>query len=343
MISLPADEWAHDGALHEWWYLNSHVTTKDGRSYGIYLFFTDYLIFSLTDKRAKKVIYKEKLVGKSLVATSNGVCMAGSYMRRSSDHELIYDIHYASENLTVDLVLKSEKEPLMVNRSGVIKEGALGNSWYYSLTRLNANGILKIEDSVQAIEGLAWIDRQWGSWEEMGIGSWIWLSLQLSNNCEILLTEIYPPFFRLVSSKVLSIKMNEGQDLFLPDFTVHTVSKWTSPETGQTYGSRWQVESPGTLSLTVDVDFEDQEIHGGLWQGSCAVRGSFRGTVVTGVGYAEQIERTPSKLAGIVSISLAPYHSVMQTILGRSNLGLMDLVEKLQLWRLWSKDNGLAR
>lgn len=336
VIGIPGDEWAHRDALHEWWYVNSHVITASGKSYGIYLFFSDYLIFSFTDKQARKIISKEKITGKRLRTTSSGVYMDGNYMRKKSGSELTYEIHYESELMLLNMTLTSEKQPLIVNKTGLIKEGALGTSWYYSLTKLKVRGNFSIGSSTESIEGMAWIDRQWGSWEDLGIGSWIWHSLQLSNGCEILVTEIYPPFLKRVASKVLSIKMNGLPDRYISDFTIRTLSRWTSPGTGSSYGSKWRIESPGILDLTIKVDFENQELHKGLWQGTSTVAGKFDGGDVSGVGYAEQIEKATSKLSELVSISLAPGHYLMQNLLGRANLGVMDLAERLEPWKFLS-------
>ena len=86
----------------------------------------------------------------------------------------------------------------------------------------------------------------------------------------------------------------------------------------------------------MEVDFDDQEFHRGLWEGSCSATGEVEGERVTGVGYAEQVDRAQGPLTELLSLGAAPGHFVLQNILGRANLGLWDLSERLRIWRVLS-------
>lgn len=332
-INILRDEWAHPNALHEWWYINSHVITSDGRELGLFLaFFPDYLIFSLSDKKDKKLISKRLTKNQRLVTSEKGICFGKNSLEKI-DNKIAYKACYYSDRLSFELTLVSQKQPLMVNGNGKIKEGLLGTSWYYALTNLSATGHLKLASETLQVKGVAWIDRQWGSWEDMGIGSWIWFSLQLSNGCEILATEIYTPFLRRSSSKVLSIKMQDSREFHTSDFGIHETARWKSETSGSVYGARWIISSENMLNLRVATDFDEQELQRGLWEGSCEVEGTFEGNQVHGIGFAEQVERSASNLLSLLSLSVAPYHYIIQNLLDKPNLGVWDLVERLGVWK----------
>lgn len=338
-ISLPKDEWRHADALHEWWYVNSHLKAEDGRSYGLYIFFfADYFILSLADKVENRVIAYEKITDERLHFTNEGIFFGESSLIRSSREKLVYRLRHHSDKASIDITLASLKEPLIVNGNGKINEGLLGLSWYYALTNLKAEGELRIGTHALAtkVSGIAWIDRQWGNWEEMGIGSWIWLSLQLSNGCEILLTEINSPYLNRATTKVMSIKKGNGSaDEHYSEFIIRCLSQWRSPETGSAYGTMWEIMSSNRMQLCVEVDFDDQELHQGLWQGSCSVKGEFEGKSVNGVGYAEQVNKTPSTVLALTSLILAPYHLLLQSLTRRPDFGILEFLERKEIWKYW--------
>ena len=67
---------------------------------------------------------------------------------------------------------------------------------------------------------------------------------------------------------------------------------WTSPATGITYGSGWQVTVPGGhLVITPDQlgqELDLQTTQGvAYWEGDVSVRGQIAGAPVEGVGYTE--------------------------------------------------------
>ncbi|MGW0876540.1 lipocalin family protein [Streptomyces sp. NPDC002740] len=74
---------------------------------------------------------------------------------------------------------------------------------------------------------------------------------------------------------------------------------WTSPATGITYGSGWEVTVPGG-HLTVTPNLVDQELNllstvGAVhWEGSVGVRGEIAGSPVTGIGDTEIHPPRPS-------------------------------------------------
>lgn len=334
-LGVPQDEWAHPDALHEWWYVNSHLVDGGGRSFGaVAAFFHDYMLFGLADKGERRMVRAEVVRGQRLDSWDGGVRYGDSSFARAGGRGG-YSLECASEGVSLRLEVEPEKGPLLVNRVGKVREGLLGDSWYYSLTMLRARGSLAVSGEERPVSGIAWIDRQWGRWEDMGIGGWVWFSLQLSNGCEVLATIIYSPVFRRTCTRVVSVKRRDSTELHSTELTIRRLEALTGAS-GAVYGRRWSVESPGVMSLEVTVDFDGQEFHRGLWEGCCSATGTVEGDEVTGVGYAEQVDRTQGPLMEVLSFAAAPGHFLLQNLLGRANLGLWDLPERLGIWRaLW--------
>lgn len=332
-LSLAEDEWVHRGALHEWWYLNSHLEDAKGRRFGaVAAFFPDYVLFGLADKTARSMVQSRVVRGAALDSSGSGVRFGQSFLV-GAGRPGAYSLRWASEEVSMEMSLDSEKGPLLVGGEGKIREGLLGDSWYYSLTSLAAKGTLRVGGDTTPVSGIAWIDRQWGRWEDLGIAGWEWFSLQLSNGSEVLATQIYSPVNGRPCTNVLSVKRKDSTEVHSTSLSVRRLESLTSPSSGSTYGKRWAIVSPGVLSAEVEVDFDGQEFHRGFWEGSCTARGSLEGEAVTGVGYAEQVDRSLGPLTGALATAAAPAHYVLQNLLGRANLGIWDLTERLGVWR----------
>ena len=335
-ISPAADEWAHRGALHEWWYLNFHLADPTGRRYGFVIsFFPHYMLASLVDKDAGKVIGKKVERGLGLRSSGKGISRGSSRLVRESGDSL--SLRYECEEYAVDLRLTQRKGPLYVNGSGQIREGLLGRSWYYALTNLSVEGELKLGTGTRRVDGVGWMDRQWGQWEEMGIGGWEWFSLQFSNDLEVLATQIYSPVTLKTCVRAMSVKMPGSEDLHTDRFVIRRLAEWRSPETNLLYGKRWQIAGPRGFRVGVEVDFDSQELEKGLWEGSCHATLVSEGGNAAGVGYAEQVQRNEGPVTALLSFAGAPPHYILQRALGRPNLGVWDLVGKLGVWRLASR------
>ena len=69
-------------------------------------------------------------------------------------------------------------------------EGGQGKGMphYYSLTRLKTEGVLHTSEGGFEVEGLSWMDHEFGSSQltESQVG-WDWFSVQLTNNYELML------------------------------------------------------------------------------------------------------------------------------------------------------------
>ena len=74
------------------------------------------------------------------------------------------------------------------------------------------------------------------------------------------------------------------------DFTLTPSRQWTSPESGATYPSDWQITFPELkIVLQVEPLIPNQEFRASFtyWEGAVRVHGQIDGAAVNGRGYVE--------------------------------------------------------
>src|SRR3990172_10985779 len=167
----------------------------------------------------------------------------------------------------------------MINNVGHIRFGLLGNSWYYSFTRLNIEGTLEVDGKKESVKGVGWFDRQWGTWEWCGMGGWQWFALQLNDDIEILFMQITHPLTSQTLTQILNIVSPDSKVKVADGFKVKALGKWKSLSTGATYETGWILRSQ-SLAIEIRPLLEDQEMYPGMWEGSCIVEGHLDGHAV---------------------------------------------------------------
>ena len=81
-----------------------------------------------------------------------------------------------------------------------------------------------------------------------------------------------------------------GFDFSAGDFALRVTDRWTSPRSGATYPSGWQIEVPRfDLTLRVTPIMRDQELPVSVryWEGAVDVAGTKGGQPIQGRGYVE--------------------------------------------------------
>jgi predicted secreted hydrolase len=291
-IRFPEDEGLHHDAPYEWWYLNNHLTSSDGTDYSaVVCFFPSHLLTMLADVTNKKLIYN---IGTQYLDFDSStkeldVRYGRSWWKQNAYSPFpSYTMHVDTGGFCADFTMKAIKRPMLIDGTGLIREGLLGKSYYYARPRLQIEGSINVRDELKKVSGIAWIDRQWGDWDWTGIGSWRWFSFQFPNSFDALLIQITHPFSDKVVSQSFTVSDANGDTRVIKNYTVKEGSKWKSPESNQIYGNSWRIESPGLCDLEVVPVFDEQESMKGLWEGVCEVRGTFGNADVKSRAYAEQ-------------------------------------------------------
>jgi predicted secreted hydrolase/threonine/homoserine/homoserine lactone efflux protein len=203
----------------------------------------------------------------------------------------------SEENIRVslDLSLNLIKDPVLQGEDGYSQKGLNpGNaSFYYSFTRLETTGTIKIDDKEVKVNGYSWMDHEFSTSalapDQIG---WDWFSIQLDDNSELMLFQIRKQdgtIDRYSSGKWIGPE-GETLNLYNDNFSVEVLDDWLSPRSGGNYPASWNITIP-ELDLTLEISplVQDQELKltYTYWEGAVEVRGNYNGTQVTGYGYVE--------------------------------------------------------
>ncbi len=168
-------------------------------------------------------------------------------------------------------------------------------SYYYSLTRMPVRGTVSLGRESLAVEGLAWMDREWST-SALGedLAGWDWFALQLDDGRELMFYQLRrkdgqaDPF----SAGALVDAQGGARPLARDDVRLEVLATWRSPPSGVTYPARWRLtEAARGLVLEVAPRLAGQELIVGprYWEGAVTVRGTEGGRPVAGHGYAELV------------------------------------------------------
>lgn len=256
-ITLPKDQFGHAGAPTEWWWHTGTLIAKDGRKFGFEINATggskdglDYAFtqVEITDVSAQKnyqrvtvfpqrpsdwcqydsakpwqVKLDDKAHKSSVLMTAidgNPLHMnvkAGFYATDSGSTQCSFDVNFLQDG-----------PPLLVWGTGISKDvnpagtsPITKNNYYYSLTRLNASGTIKIGTETIEVTGFTWMDHEYGAFPESF--KWVFHNMQLNNGVQL---SNYT-----LSGKVptLNVPMPSKATLLLQDGTSVFVDSITTP------------------------------------------------------------------------------------------------------------------
>ena len=209
--------------------------------------------------------------------------------------------------VTFDLTLSQQGPPFLVLGSGVIPvpktcgSPLQTNNYYYSLTRLQAQGTITIDGETLPVSGVTWMDHEYGAFAAAGKPvKWILQDMQLDNGVSISNFSLTEPQLGVATKSIATVQYPNSPTIWVS--TTTTPGKpWTSPVTGKTYFMELQVEIKRGLipwwpdaSLTVASLIDSQEFpltNGSIYEGVAGVSGTFNGEAVSGTAWNEQTAR----------------------------------------------------
>jgi predicted secreted hydrolase len=168
-----------------------------------------------------------------------------------------------------------------------------GYTYYYSLTDLKTSGTLRIGDTTYHVDGISWLDHQWGNWAWTSGYGWTWMALQLSNGVQLSTVDFRGAQGHIRGANVL---LANGRLRVVKDVTTRATGTWRSPHTGALYPSGWTVTIPSLKAkITIRPAVRDQELRapgdprGSYWEGTGHLSGRFMGQSVRGLSYTELV------------------------------------------------------
>ncbi len=322
-FQFPEDHADHSGFQTEWWYYTGNLASKGGRSLGFQLTFfrvqlravplasdsswrTSQIYFGhfTVSDLAQEAFYVAEKSGRGAVGIA-GVSFEPPTVRvflhgwESVIEGETHRLRAESDRFAINLELGSEKSPILHGEGGLSRKGAEPGqaSYYYSLTRMNTEGTVRIDKEDFEVSGLSWMDHEFTSnvLSEDQVG-WDWMSLQLTDGCEIMLYVLRHKDGSLDPFSSGTWVERDGTPVHLPreTFTITATDYWQSPKSKARYPSSWKVEVFAyDISLKVLPKMKAQELvteqstQVTYWEGSVSVDGTASGHEVTGSGYVE--------------------------------------------------------
>ena len=316
VFSFPGDHGVHPGFRSEWWYITGNLDSEEGRRFGFQVTFfrfamspppaesrasgwaADHLWMvhvAVTDAQGRRHHAEERLAREALGLAGGGgepfQVWLEDWRLKGGDAGFPRDLLLDGKDVGLRLSFDPVRAPLLQGVDGLSQKGPEpGNaSYYYSITRLQTRGELRLGDSRFQVSGLSWLDREWGT-SALGkdqVG-WDWFSLQLNDGTDLM-------YYRLRtrageadphSAGTLLFENGEKRRLGPADMVLKPRRWWISPR-GTRYPVSWDVTvRPLNKTLTVTGLLDDQEMDLSVvyWEGAVDV---LDGGKPVGRGYLE--------------------------------------------------------
>ena len=319
-FTFPADHGPHPDFRNEWWYVTGNLDDEDERRFGFELTIFRFALapaepaadsnwrtrqvyiahFAVTDADRERFYVAERY-------SRGALGLAGAEAEpfrvwvddweiaaRSQSAPERWRLLAADTEFALELELQALKPPVLNGNEGLSqKSDEPGNaSYYYSITRWQSNGNLRIGDRNYRVAGLSWLDREWSSSalaaDQQG---WDWFALQLADGSEVMFYNLRKTDGRQDphSAGTWIDPAGNAQYLRRGDLDLVVETTWDSPA-GGSYPAGWTLRIPGKeLDLRIRPVIANQELFTTVryWEGAVDVTGEADGQPVTGRGYVE--------------------------------------------------------
>ena len=269
-IQLPADELPHNN-LSEWWYFTGHLDGAQENPMGFeFVIFqanrelapTAYAAhFAISDIGSNKFVYAER---NSVTDGANAnpglnLCVGGWKLALIDSG---FKINANMPGYSLDLLAVPQKPVTLHDNDGLLDFSPYGWSYYYSYTRLQLAGVLTTDEGPKYVTGQAWMDHQWGDFVSVGTGGWDWFRLQLDDGRDFTASFVFNEDREIVMKYgTLVSEFGAVRHLTSEEFAIKALDSWTSPTTGATYPSGWDLTVKNTnINLTLIPVMKNQEL-----------------------------------------------------------------------------------
>jgi predicted secreted hydrolase len=316
-FEFPEDHGSHPGFRSEWWYLTGRLDTRRARSFGFQLTFFRFALppqssapesawateqiylahFAITDVEGEKHHAFERFTrgGNMLLAGVGAdplrVWLDDWWLKIGTAEDPGWGISARETGVALALNLQPLKPVVAQGEAGLSRKTATpGNaSYYYSIPRMSARGTLQIGTDTFAVDGTAWLDREWST-SSLGdtLAGWQWLGLQLVDGRDFMSyrlrrvdgsAHLYDYAVFIASDG--STERVDAQNLNPREIRLCRV------ESGRQYPCEYSFDLPGYGTVRILPRLRDQEIDQSLsyWEGLVDAVDSRE--VVIGSGYLE--------------------------------------------------------
>jgi len=205
-----------------------------------------------------------------------------------------WTLNAAEGDLSLNLNLDEVKPPVLNGDRGLSRKSSIpGNAtYYYTMPRLKSSGSLILKGETFKVDGLTWLDREWGtsalSADQQG---WDWYALHLSDGSDLMFYNLRNmdgsrhPF----SAGSWINRRGDKTSLRAQDVEVEILGYWDSPLGGR-YPSGWRLSyAEEEIDITITPMVKNQELNTipRYWEGAVEITGIKNGTAISGRGYVE--------------------------------------------------------
>jgi predicted secreted hydrolase len=332
-FAFPRDHGPHPQFRQEWWYVSGNLDAASGERLGFELTFFRFALqpepgpapepaasawrarqiylahFAITDVSAGRFRFAQKLSRAAL-----GLAGAQTLPLRVwiDDWSLEaatagppaqeWSLRAAQPGYVLELTLQAAAPPVLNGDAGLSRKSGEPSAatYYYSMPRLAVRGRLIREGHPLGLQGLAWLDREWGSG---GLGAqevgWDWFALQLNDGSALM-------FYALRDRDDSRDQRSAGtwveaaggsRPLSNEEVKIEVADHWSNAQ-GTRYPALWRIRVPAlALEVSVRPVLADQELRTmpDYWEGAVDVSGTRAGRNIAGRGYVELVGYAPER------------------------------------------------
>ena len=327
-FSFPRDHGPHRQFRQEWWYVTGNLDAADGRRFGFELTFFRFALapppaapantgaasawrtreiwmahFAVSDVAAGRFRFAQKQSREALSLAGGGIDPTRVWIDDWSLEcspcaapRARWTLRAAQPGYAIEFTLDEASAPVLNGEQGLSRKApdAGAASYYYSVPRLALHGRLVKDGAAVPVEGLAWLDREWGSG---GLGArqsgWDWFALQLNDGSALMFYSLRErdgardPY----SAGTWVDPSGAAHRLSSSEVGIEVSGHWADPA-GHRYPARWRISIPSlALALTLHPLIADQELltTPRYWEGAVDADGEMRGQSLGGRGYVELV------------------------------------------------------
>jgi predicted secreted hydrolase len=327
VFEFPRDHGPHPEYRQEWWYVTGNLDSATGERFGFELTFFRFALapegavvpasaavesswrtgqiymahFAITDVARQRFRFTQKLSRGAVElagATSPPLqAWIDDWSLGTVDSDgTHWRLRAAESGYELTLDAQALQQPVLNGDKGLSQKSSDRGSasYYYSIPRVSVRGRLVRDGQSTDVQGLAWVDREWGSGalggNEQG---WDWFALQLQDGSSLMFYALRNHDGRRDSHSAGTWIGPAGQSrpLSSDQVQIDVLDYWKNPG-GDRYPSHWRVRVP---SAGIDVDVRpvlpNQELTASTryWEGAVDVTGASAGQKTVGRGYVELV------------------------------------------------------
>jgi predicted secreted hydrolase len=319
---FPEDHAAHDAFRNEWWYLTGNLADDAGRPFGYQVtFFRTALVpiqvpgqSAAADQFSNWTVQNIWMAHAAVTDIRNQQHSATQRFSRanpglagavigplkiwledwqlsSETNDFPWQLKVRTRDFDLLLDLNPIKDVVLQGDRGLSQKSPTpGNaSYYYSYSRMQTRGTLRLANQNFSVGGLSWFDREWStsSLDENQSG-WNWFSLQFDSGSDMM-------YYQLLDQDGIADANSQGKwidaagdslRLTNRDVRLQVLETWQS-RTGQEYPIRWRIDYKDK-SWIIRAAVKDQlmDLAVSYWEGAVEIYDSVSMQLV-GRGYLE--------------------------------------------------------